>query len=446
MWWAFYSATIASLTLQFMNPYHDGQLTVFQVHYTHSWLAFELIPFMVLGAIGGVVGALFIKFNIMMCRIRKTKFSKYPIYEVCLVTLVTLIISFGNEFLSADASEITGELFAECPSGSTDPLCNLDTAWSEIFTLIVASAIRFALTVMTFGMKLPAGLFIPALCLGAGLGHAMGLLLALWQTNFPSFFLFSECSNVSICIDPGVYALIGSTAVLGGITRMTVALVVIMFELTGDVNYIVPIMVTVMVAKMAGDAVVHEGIDHEQILLKEYPFLDNKRDYRFSEVAKNVMKRDLVVLELRPYSIKELLQFMELNYFTGWPVVTNKEDMFIVGYIARSELRKALSIAQKHKLVTPNTNCYFSKEIMPQSEQLYVDLRPWMDSTPTQVTPRTPLSSILDMFKKMGFRYVLVSYHGRIVGMLTKKDVLQFIAVRIHRQIRTFDVSEKSSG
>ena len=40
----------------------------------------------------------------------------------------------------------------------------------------------------------------------------------------------------------------------------TVSLVVIMFELTGGLTYIVPIMVAVMVAKWVGDALVKEGM------------------------------------------------------------------------------------------------------------------------------------------------------------------------------------------
>lgn len=39
-----------------------------------------------------------------------------------------------------------------------------------------------------------------------------------------------------------------------------VSLVVIMFELTGGLTYIVPIMVAVMVAKWVGDALVKEGM------------------------------------------------------------------------------------------------------------------------------------------------------------------------------------------
>lgn len=118
--------------------------------------------------------------------------------------------------------------------------------------------------------------------------------------------------------------------------------------------------------------------------------------------------------------------------------------MLLVGYIARSELRQALDIAAKNQLVSETTFCYFSTSV--QDDNPYVDLRPWMDSTPTQVTPRTPLNIIFEMFKKMGMRYLLVSYRGRLVGIITKKDMLQYIAVHLHGKFRTFIVPARTEN
>ena len=51
------------------------------------------------------------------------------------------------------------------------------------------------------------------------------------------------------CIMPGLYSMVGAAAALGGVTRMTVSLVVIMFEVTGGLQYIVPFMVATMASK-----------------------------------------------------------------------------------------------------------------------------------------------------------------------------------------------------
>lgn len=38
-------------------------------------------------------------------------------------------------------------------------------------------------------------------------------------------------------VTPGTYAMVGAAAALAGVTRMTVSLTVIMFELTGSLSY-----------------------------------------------------------------------------------------------------------------------------------------------------------------------------------------------------------------
>ena len=47
---------------------------------------------------------------------------------------------------------------------------------------------------------------------------------------------------------PGTYALIGAASFLGGVVRMTISLTVILIESTNEIEYGLPIMLTVMVS------------------------------------------------------------------------------------------------------------------------------------------------------------------------------------------------------
>lgn len=51
-----------------------------------------------------------------------------------------------------------------------------------------------------------------------------------------------------------------------------------MFELTGGVRYIVPLMAAVMASKWVGDALGKEGMYDAHIQLNGYPFLDSRGD------------------------------------------------------------------------------------------------------------------------------------------------------------------------
>ncbi len=58
-------------------------------------------------------------------------------------------------------------------------------------------------------------------------------------------------------IDPGAFALVGAGAFMGGVTRLTVSVAVIMMEVSNDVRMLIPILVAVLVAKWVADAVAH---------------------------------------------------------------------------------------------------------------------------------------------------------------------------------------------
>ena len=98
--------------------------------YSHSWLAFELVPFVFLGLVGGLLGVLFIKFNMLFNKIRReSTIWHWPVVEACAITLLTALISYNNDYLRGNISSVVGELFAECTQDSFGPLCNVNTAW-----------------------------------------------------------------------------------------------------------------------------------------------------------------------------------------------------------------------------------------------------------------------------------------------------------------------------
>ncbi len=50
-------------------------------------------------------------------------------------------------------------------------------------------------------------------------------------------------------IDPGAFALVGAGAFMGGVTRLTVALAVIMIEVSSDVHMLLPVLVAIMTVR-----------------------------------------------------------------------------------------------------------------------------------------------------------------------------------------------------
>lgn len=79
LWRSFFCALVAAFVLQSINPFGNEHSVLFYVEYSNPWIFFELVPFLILGVLGGLVGAIFIKCNIAWCKFRKTsKLGQYP--------------------------------------------------------------------------------------------------------------------------------------------------------------------------------------------------------------------------------------------------------------------------------------------------------------------------------------------------------------------------------
>lgn len=98
------------------------------------------------------------------------------------VTLATGLLCFVNPYTRMSGTELVYNLFAECIPGSGnnhEGLCVTNPAQQAlpvISAIGTAMLVKGALTIVTFGIKVPAGIFIPSLG-GASIGSSPRLLL-----------------------------------------------------------------------------------------------------------------------------------------------------------------------------------------------------------------------------------------------------------------------------
>lgn len=109
-------------------------------------------------------------------------------------------------------------------------------------SLFIFLLVFFFLVTITAGISVASGLFVPMMVIGATMGRALGQGL---QTIFNdgkikrfSFFSqnFSQSYKTKDSIDPSIYALVGSAAMMSGFSRITISLCVILIELTESKN------------------------------------------------------------------------------------------------------------------------------------------------------------------------------------------------------------------
>lgn len=430
MWQSFVCAMVAAVILQAFNPFRTGKLVLYQVTYSTGWHGFEVVPFAILGILGGLYGGLFIKLNMKIARWRKgARWASSPVLEVLAIAAVTAVVNFPNKFMRAQSSELVYMLFAECANLKDDPfgICKTGAAYAGVILLLLqAAVVGFLLASVTFGLQIPAGIILPSMAIGALYGRAVGVIVEVWQGNHPKALIFATCEPDIPCITPGTYAIIGAAAALSGVTRMTVSIVVIMFELTGALTYVLPIMIAVMISKWVGDAFGRRGIYETWIHFNEYPFLDNNDDTPAPDVPiSQIMTQisDMTLLTATGHTIQSIHDILVAQPFRGFPVVSDSVKNILLGYISRTELIYAIRLATTEPRKLPLSTEVFLSHQPDADPHTTLDLRPWMDQTPITLNAKGSLQLTLSMFSKLGLRYVLFCDRGALQGLLTKKDI-----------------------
>jgi chloride channel 3/4/5 len=226
--------------------------------------------------------------------------------------------------------------------------------------------------------------------------------------------------------------------------HITVSVVVIMFELTGALTYILPTMIVVGVTKAVGELFGKGGIADRMIWFNGFPFLDNKEEHNFGVPVSQVMTSDPVTLPTTGCTMADIEAILANSGFQGFPVVEERQAKILVGYIGRTELRYAVDRVKKHHGVLPTARCYFAAPASAASlapatpstpltpavtvdgSSSSVDFSRFVDPTPVSVHPRLPLETVMDMFRKIGPRVILIEYRGKVLGLVTVKDCLKY--------------------
>ena len=322
-----------------------------------------------------------------------------------------------NEF--ATMSLASGSGLSE---GVLEHMLALDTPPDTFSTLSLAVFVvmYFVLSVGVIGINVPYGLFVPHTLIGAFVGRIIGNLAR---------------DNIDGTSHPGMYALMGAGACLGGFTRMTVAVSIILLEITGKIELLTPIMMTIIVSK----SVAEWGNPHHYfdviIEKRKMPFLEATVPKELKgKHAGNDMTAALVSLTLNE-SVENIVQVLLCTTHNGFPIVSlppNADPKTLTvtkpifhGLITRSQLYTVLrTVIERDARSTVDEYCD-SIYVPAQLLQLSVDLSPACLDPPLIIPASLPSYKVYRMFTELGIRHLtVVSEDGRLLGMITRKDLI----------------------
>jgi chloride channel 3/4/5 len=144
-------------------------------------------------------------------------------------------------------------------------------------------------------------------------------------------------------------------------------------------------------------------------------------------------------------TMSQLTKLLDDSHYSGFPIVSDLNTRILLGYIGRTELAYAIEKVRAEEGASPNAKCIFSADaplplqtpsaltpavtfddIDSTNGPQTIEFSRFMDPTPLAVHPRQPLETVMELFKKMGPRVILVEHKGKLVGLVTVKDCLKY--------------------
>ena len=311
----------------------------------------------------------------------------------------------------------------------------------------------FSLMTITYGVGAPTGLFVPSLAVGSAMGQICGRIV-----NSISGWILTE-----VQIDLHAYAVIGAAASLGGATRMTISITVLVMETTGSMQLIIPLMLTIFCAKAVGDRFSH-GIYDTHIKIRGAPFLEEPElagptgdKLRVNEV----MSKTMITIKPR-MRVRDLIGILASNDHGAFPVTENPptkpgEPFELHGTITRNRLLKMIThrigffdgnpesrpadvygyttakdrddLLDKLKQIpfkSPHVAEVAASLSSVEMDSAWIDVSRLMQRHPFITHADARVSRAYRIFRTMGLRHLYVTPdRPLVVGVMTRKDVIQ---------------------
>lgn len=253
--------------------------------------------------------------------------------------------------------------------------------------------------------------------------------------------------------------MVGAASFLAGVSRMTVSLVVVMFELTGELEYTVPHMLAILTSKWVADSLsgkesVYDlaqnvlghpflDIDHSMQLVQKLPqhaivaeILPPKQT--MDEITVNVPDHSNTVS--RALLVKKLHQLQARGLMDAGLVLVNQTTGILLGYLGQAELEFGLgSLSGLHndqnmeevRLLSSAAAAPSGEEEgqEEQEQENIIDLSHFVDRTPLTLSAVAPMEYAVEMFGKLGLRYLMITEEGtgKIVGVVIKKRLVAYL-------------------
>ncbi|TMS07584.1 Chloride channel protein 2 [Larimichthys crocea] len=199
-------------------------------------------------------------------------------------------------------------------------------------------------------------------CHGAAFGRLVGESMAAW---FPDGI---HTDGTIYPIVPGGYAVVGAAALSGAVTH-TVSTAVIVFELTGQISHILPVMIAVILANAVAQSL-QPSLYDSIIRIKKLPYLPELgwgHHEKYNIRVEDIMVRDVRYITLN-CCYRDLHNVLLTGHLKTLALVESAESMILLGSIERAQLQSLLS----QQLGRPRRLEYIRERAVAEKKRLSV--------------------------------------------------------------------------
>ncbi len=370
-----------------------GNIRAFEIPFTFQLAsAWELPMYFGLGLVAAVVALLFMKSLILS----EDLFDVLPLPSWSKPVLGGLAL--GGLFLLPPVL-VEGTHLYGVGYESIEMAMGGRLVWYALLALV---GLKILATSLALGSGGSGGIFAPSLFMGAMAGGGFGMAM---EAFFPG-----------VTAPPGAYALVGMGAVVAGTTHAPITAIIMLFELTGDYQIILPIMIACILASLITSRLKRDSIYTEKLSRRGVNLNQGLESTIIgSTTVEDVMREEAPTIRENETVNHVLQRFLKAHVMQVYVV---DENHHLKGIIHLNDVIAVINEAGLGKII-------IASDVMERT-------------FPT-VTPEEPLSTVFRRFGNCHLEEIPVieqSPNGpsRFLGVVTRRAIFLYYNREVLRQ------------
>jgi CIC family chloride channel protein len=310
----FSALILASVTASAISRIFLGNESIFMFSTPDIGSYSYLYLYAVLGLLAGLISILFIRYSSGIEHLFRTKILRSKVPQWLVMIVIGLAMGVAGYFYK----EIFGIGYIainEILSGSI--------TWKVILILFILKFILVPLIIHSGGF---GGLFAPSLFIGACFGYLFAILLnSIWGLD----------------LDPTTFVLVSMGAMLGGINTIPISAIMIIFEMTKDYSFILPLMLAVIISTTMVQVILKGSVHIKHLAEQGFKINEGRETNLLKSIQVSDAKLNDIELIPEHTALPDLIgKLMESPHHTFYTV---NDIGKVTGTITETELRPIIT-------------------------------------------------------------------------------------------------------